>query len=141
MNGDQICGLSVEDKPTGESFDIQCKILNTAGPLGRTLPRQFHRSRNNAKPESTYSRDTCFVIKRPLTSSLPSRVQGQTSDPDAVLARPARHPFISWRDVTLIGVWHGVTKVNPPISTLLGKKFRRVIWTRSMNPFPITTST
>lgn len=114
MNGDQICGLSVEDKLTGESFDIQCKaILNTAGPWGEHFLANSNRSKYT-KPESTYSRDTCFVIKRPPTSSYTVAVQGQTSDPDAVLARPARHLFISpWRDVTLIGVWHGVTKVNP----------------------------
>ena len=114
MADGQVNGLRVKDNKSGELFEVDCKsILNTAGPGAEHFLSGSAVSKVDA-PITTYSRDACFVIKRKPTSEYTLAVQGQTSDPDALLSRPARHLFISpWRDFTLIGVWHLVTKVHP----------------------------
>ncbi len=109
----QVVGLEVEDVLTGQSSNISCKsVLNTAGPWAERLLANFNAS--NHQSEATYSRDACFVINRKLPAEYTLALQGKNKDPDALLARPARHLFMSpWRNHTLIGVWHKVTDVNP----------------------------
>ncbi len=72
------------------------------------------RSISTKDQKGTYSRDACLVVKRRFNSPCALAVQGRTKDPDAVLARPARHLFlVPWRDYTLVGVWHVVWKRHP----------------------------
>lgn len=113
MQENQVTGLEVEDTITGQKSRITCKsVLNTAGPWAERLLGKFDAS--NHKAASTYSRDACFVVKRKLPTEYTLALQGKSKDPDALLARPARHLFMSpWRDYTLIGVWHKVTDVDP----------------------------
>jgi glycerol-3-phosphate dehydrogenase len=110
----RVTGLQVTDSLSGDSFDVACKsILNTSGPWAEHFLADSKVS-GYKSPAATYSRDACFVVKRKPTSRYTLAIQGQTSDPDALLSRPARHLFMSpWRDVTLIGVWHIVTKTHP----------------------------
>jgi len=114
VKNSQTVGLQVEDKLTGEVFDVACRsVLNTSGPWAEHF---LSRSKISGlqEPEATYSRDACFVVNRKPKSKYTLAVQGQTSDPDALLSRPARHLFMSsWREFTLIGVWHIVTKMHP----------------------------
>ena len=113
LDGDQVTGVRVRDSQSGQQYNVRAKaVLNAAGPwterlLRTTLPQ-------NVVPDGPYSRDACFVIKRRFSTPYTLALQGQTSDPDALLSRPARHLFLSpWRDYTLVGVWHKVTTEHP----------------------------
>jgi len=114
LSDGQVVGLQLKDAKTGDLFDVSCKsVLNTSGPWAERFLVES-KVVNHKAPEATYSRDACFVVKRKPKSQYTLAVQGQSSDPDALLSRPARHLFMSpWRDFTLIGVWHVVTKVHP----------------------------
>ncbi|MCZ6717686.1 MAG: glycerol-3-phosphate dehydrogenase/oxidase [Gammaproteobacteria bacterium] len=125
-------GIVGRDALTGESYPIQAKVvLNAAGPWAeRILNKAIGLS---LRPQGSYSRDACFLIPRPFTSSHALAVQARTRDPDAVLSRAARHLFIvPWRDYTLIGVWHVVYKGEPDAVTVserdLGSFIDEVNW-------------
>lgn len=113
LDGKRVTGITAHDRINDTSFDIHAKcVLNTAGPWAE---QWLNRVTDGAyKPEGVYSRDACFVIKRRFSSESALAVQGESADPDALLAREKRHLFMApWRDYTLVGVWHKVTDMTP----------------------------
>jgi glycerol-3-phosphate dehydrogenase len=114
QSGDRITGVVARDTLSGESLDIRARVvLNAAGPWAERLLEQQAGIR--LSPPSTYSRDACFIVSRPLLGGRCGlAVQGRTRDPDAIVSRKGRHLFIApWRDCTLIGVWHVVHTGSP----------------------------
>ena len=111
--GDTITGVKALDKESGETLEIRARVtVNASGPWAERLLARSSMSQGSEK--ITYSRDTCFLVRRKLTSKYAIAIQGRTHDPDAVIGRAARHLFlVPWRDYTLVGVWHVVTDRNP----------------------------
>jgi glycerol-3-phosphate dehydrogenase len=112
-DGDSVCGLKARDVLGGDTFDIRSRVVvNAAGPwaenvVGRGLGVPLD-------PPGTYSRDTCFIVRRKPRHRVALAVPGRTRDPDAIVSRKARHLFVApWRDVTLVGVWHVVHRGDP----------------------------
>lgn len=113
LEGNAVVGVKATDRRSGEQIDIRSKcVLNTAGPWAERWLSSV--TQGKYKPEGVYSRDACFVVKRRFESDYTLAVQGESADPDALLAREKRHLFLApWREYTLIGVWHKVTDVKP----------------------------
>lgn len=113
LDGATVKGAKVRDQLSGQELEIKADcVLNTAGPWAERWLGDVTKGRY--KSEGVYSRDACFVVKRKFDSDYTLAVQGESADPDALLAREKRHMFIApWRDYTLIGVWHKVTDVKP----------------------------
>lgn len=109
----RVIGIKAEDRLTGEQFQIRSRVvLNTAGPWAEKLLDKHEELK--LKPEQTFSRDACFMVKKRLSDTYGLAVPGETSDPDAVLSREKRHLFIApWRKYSLIGVWHVVYGGDP----------------------------
>ncbi|MEN8130874.1 MAG: glycerol-3-phosphate dehydrogenase/oxidase [Pseudomonadota bacterium] len=107
-SGKSVKGIRAIDRFTGEGIEIRAKaVLNAAGPWAEGLLGEGLGMRLDRK--GTYSRDTCFVMRRRFEGPYAIAVQGRTRDPDAVVGRSARHLFVvPWRDYSLIGVWHVV---------------------------------
>jgi glycerol-3-phosphate dehydrogenase len=109
----RVCGIKVKDQLNEAEFEIRGKVvLNASGPWAEHLLR----TKNDLclKPELTYSRDTCFIIRQQFNGRYALAVQGKTRDPDAIVSRKNRHLFlVPWRDYTLVGVWHVVYKGSP----------------------------
>ncbi len=112
-DGDSVTGVVAEDRLTGDRLKIRAKtVVNAAGPWAERLLDDAPNL--SLKHASTFSRDAWFLVRRPWVSELSLAVQARTKDPDALLARSARHLFVvPWRGHTLIGVWHVVTDVHP----------------------------
>jgi glycerol-3-phosphate dehydrogenase len=93
-------------------------VLNTAGPWAAGL--LMERLNVGLDPHPTFSRDTCFIVRKKLTDGVHAlTVLGRTSDPDAILSRGRRSLFIvPWNDVTLVGVWHVVYEGRPEAFTV-----------------------
>jgi len=111
--GGRVRGVGVRDALGDEAFVVRGRVvLNAAGGwvqqlLGRQPGLAF------AAPPS-FSRDACFVVKRPLVDRVAVAVSGATKDPDALLHRDARHLFlVPFRGATLVGVWHRVHERDP----------------------------
>lgn len=83
-------------------------VLNAAGPYAEALLRGALDL--NVTPPTPFSRDTYFIVNRPLVEGHAAlALPAQTSDPDAVVSRGARHLFlVPWHGATLVGVWHHV---------------------------------
>ncbi len=113
VENSSVTGVKATDARTGEALEIRAKcVLNTAGPWAERWLSSV--TNGKYKPEGVYSRDACFVVKRRFSSDYALAVQGESADPDALLAREKRHLFLApWRDFTLIGVWHKVTDIKP----------------------------
>ncbi len=111
--GNKICGVRATDQLCGRQFEVKAKcVLNTAGPWAERWLEEV--TEGSYQAEGVYSRDACFVVKRLFKSEYTLAMQGESADPDALLAREKRHLFIApWREYTLIGVWHKVTDVRP----------------------------
>ncbi len=117
-DGSRVTGVQAVDNISGQSMEIRAKaVLNAAGPWSDWL---LETALPEVPPQkNVYSRDACFVIKRRFSSPRAIAVQGKTSDPDALISRPARHLFlVPWRDYTLVGVWHVVWKQHPETVTV-----------------------
>jgi glycerol-3-phosphate dehydrogenase len=113
--GAAVTGVTARDTLTGRDITVRAKVvLNAAGPYAQKLLKRDH-AHIELNRRITFSRDTAFVVNRPLTDGKHAvALQGTTSDPDAKLSRGARHMFIApWRGHTLVGVWHGVHKDDP----------------------------
>jgi glycerol-3-phosphate dehydrogenase len=111
--GERICGIEARDVLSGDHLTVRGRVVvNAAGPwaeglLTRGLDTQL-------QPPCTFSRDACLVVDRPWPHSYGLAVTAQTSDPDAILSRKARHLFLlPWRRYTLVGVWHVVYRGDP----------------------------
>jgi len=113
MSDKQVTGVEVKDNLSGDKFTINARcVINSAGPWSEGILEKSLNLKLN--PVGVFSRDACFIIKKQHVKNFALALQGQTSDPDALLSRPARHLFIvPWRDVNLVGVWHVVFKEKP----------------------------
>lgn len=117
-DGNRITGVEATDQLTGSAVQLRARVVvNTAGPWS---PRLLERAGGvRLEPSATFSRDTCFVLKRPARGSHALALLGQTHDPDAIMSRAARHLFlVPWRDRTLVGVWHKVVPDDPDAMTV-----------------------
>jgi glycerol-3-phosphate dehydrogenase len=112
-SGTRVTGVEARDALTGEQFAVEAEVVvNAAGPWAEKLLRQD--GGLALTPTGTYSRDACFVVRRRLTGHAALAVPAQTSDPDAIVSRAARHLFLApWRDYTLVGTWHVVHHGDP----------------------------
>jgi glycerol-3-phosphate dehydrogenase len=108
-----IAGVTARDRLTGDDLEVRGRVVvNAAGPWAERLLADALGARLD--PPSAFSRDLCFVTSRPAAGPYGLAVQGRTRDPDAVLARGARHLFLApWRGRLLVGVWHAVWN-GPP---------------------------
>ncbi|HET7563626.1 MAG TPA: glycerol-3-phosphate dehydrogenase/oxidase [Gemmatimonadaceae bacterium] len=109
----RVTGIAARDVLTGETFGIRARsVVNAAGPWAEHLLASDPTLR--LSPPSTFSRDACFVVARPLLGKYALAVPGATGDPDAIISRNARHLFlVPWRGHTLVGVWHVVYSGAP----------------------------
>jgi glycerol-3-phosphate dehydrogenase len=103
-----VVGVTGRDGLTGDELEVRGRlVINAAGPWAERLLENGLGARLD--PPSVFSRDLCFVTSRPAAGPHGLAVQGRTRDPDAVLARKARHLFlVPWRGRLLVGVWHVV---------------------------------
>lgn len=124
--GNSIQGVHALDKQTGKQISIRAKtVLNAAGPWAEHLLKS---GPDTSILPRTYSRDTCFLIKRRFSSPYALAVAGRTRDPDAVLSRAARHLFVvPWRNYSLVGVWHMVYNENPDKVNVPDKDLQKFI--------------
>jgi len=115
----RIIGVSVADTVTGNELDVRAKVVvNTTGGWAPTLLQSASGLR--LSPGVTFSRDTCFVLKRRARSPHGLAILGQTRDPDAWVSRAARHLFlVPWRGYTLLGVWHKPWHDDPDRVTVM----------------------
>jgi glycerol-3-phosphate dehydrogenase len=111
--GDTVTGAEVQDRLTGAAAQVRARaVLNAGGPWVPWFMSE--RERAPLADAGNYSRDACFVIRRRFPHPYGLALQGRTRDPDAVLARRARHLFVvPWRQYTLCGVWHRVARERP----------------------------
>ncbi|MGH7676272.1 MAG: FAD-dependent oxidoreductase, partial [Gemmatimonadales bacterium] len=110
---DTIGGVLCRDILTGQQFALRSRmVVNATGPWAEALLRDaLHVP---LTPPSTFSRDACFVVPRPLLGRHALAVAAHTRDPDAIVSRQARHLFLApWGGATVIGTWHTVHS-GPP---------------------------
>lgn len=112
-DGSRVVGVEVRDALSGELHEVRGRVvLNATGGWAPGLLEHSLARPMAAKP--TFSRDACFLIRRPLPGPYALAVGGGTKDPDAIFSREARHLFlVPWRGVTLVGVWHKVYAGDP----------------------------
>jgi glycerol-3-phosphate dehydrogenase len=110
---ERVEGVIARDVETGDRFEVRGRVVvNSVGGWTERLLGTLVGPR--LRPSPTFSRDTAFVVPRPLGSDWALALQGGTKDPDALLSRGARHLFlVPWRDCTLVGVWHVVYRDHP----------------------------
>ncbi len=109
----KVRGVAACDRISGGALEIRGRlVVNAAGPWAEALLASALGAR--LAPPSAFSRDLCFVTSRAAPGPCALAVQGRTRDPDAVLARGARHLFlVPWRGRLLVGVWHRVWETPP----------------------------
>ena len=92
----------------GQTLEIRARaVLNAAGGWADALARAW--LGRSAAPPVDWTRDVCFVIRRPWPGEFALALLGAPLDPDARLGRAARHLFVTpSRGVSLVGVWHRV---------------------------------
>lgn len=113
QHGDGVFGVKAKDRLTGETFEVQAKmILNAAGPWAEQLLKAG--GGVSLRRSLSFSRDAFFAVARPLLGKYGLALQGASRDPDALFSRGSRHLFvIPWRGCTLFGVWHVVHEGSP----------------------------
>lgn len=112
--GGRVTGVELRDRPTGASIRLFARVvLNAAGPWAEHLLEATLGV--SLRPPGTYSRDLCFVVRRPWDPpSHALAIQGRTRDPDAIVSRGERHLFVApWRGTTLVGTWHRLHTGDP----------------------------
>jgi glycerol-3-phosphate dehydrogenase len=126
-SGKRVKGIRAIDRFSGEGIEIRAKaVLNAAGPWAEGLLEESLGTRLDRK--GTYSRDTCFVVRRRFEGPYAIALQGKTKDPDALVGRSARHLFVvPWRNYSLIGVWHVVHSKNPDFITVSDRELQAYI--------------
>ncbi len=112
-HGDRIYGLKATDRLTGDTLEIQGKmVLNTTGPWAERLLK-VGTGLSLRRPIS-FSRDAFFAVARPLVEKCGLALQAASRDPDVLFSRGSRHLFVvPWRGYTLFGVWHVVHSGSP----------------------------
>lgn len=114
IEGKRVIGVLATDRLTGEEIPIRAKmVINAAGPWAESVLASTAEVAGSTL--GAFSRDTCFLVDRPLgKGDMAVAVPGRSRDADALLARAARHMFlVPWRGSTLVGVWHGVVPTQP----------------------------
>jgi len=113
--GARVCGVRARDRApgAGDGLEIRARlVLNAAGPWAEYLLAD--RERFGAHERGHFSRDACFIVRRPPHTHYALAIPGQSRDRDTLVAREARHLFaVPWRDYTLIGVWHRLFAERP----------------------------
>ncbi len=110
----RVEGVRVEDVLTKEVFDIRARfVLNTSGPWAPWLIEKFFPGRS--RPETVFSRDACFIVKRRFAHPYGLTVPSRSRDRDALMSRETRHLFvIPWRgEYSIVGTWHKVCADHP----------------------------
>ena len=108
----RVHGVQVEDRLSGENFDIQASlVINAAGPWIPLLNSNTGGKKAVEGVVSAFSKGA-HIITRSLTQghavALPTRKQNQ-----AVINRGGRHVFIiPWRGYSLIGTTYGPYEGN-----------------------------
>lgn len=103
----RVTGVEARDRLDGARFRIRARIVVNA--TGGWSPELLGPQRLAPAHAPAFSRDAYFIVPRAMRTDHAVAVQGATRDPDALLARPARHLFVvPWRQYTIIGVWHRV---------------------------------
>lgn len=118
LTGKRVDGVEATDVLGGGTLRIRAAVVvNAAGPWA---PGLLDGSAGpTLTPGATFSRDTCFVLRRAPRNRHGLAVLGATHDPDALLSRAARHLFlVPWRGYTLLGVWHKVFPDHPDTMTV-----------------------
>ncbi|HET7598752.1 MAG TPA: glycerol-3-phosphate dehydrogenase/oxidase [Gemmatimonadales bacterium] len=117
-DGNRVTGIEAADVPSGAPIRVRARlVVNTAGAWAPGLLEASGGPR--LAPGVTFSRDTCFVLRRRPTRAHALALLGQTRDPDALLSRAARHLFlVPWQDHVLLGVWHKVWRDDPDAVTV-----------------------
>lgn len=112
-DGTRIVGCGATDVPSGRQFEIKGRVvINAAGPWAHRLLDDGLGIK--LSPVPSFSRDLSFVVKKSINSSHAIGCQTESADSDAILDRGGRHLFlVPWRGMTLVGVWHRLTAVNP----------------------------
>jgi glycerol-3-phosphate dehydrogenase len=112
-SGDRVEGVRVRDALDDREYEVRGRVVLNA--TGGWTPRFMGRTAPQAPPlPLTFSRDACFVVRKPLPGEHALAVSGSTRDPDAIFSRDARHLFlVPWRGCTLVGVWHKVWEADP----------------------------
>lgn len=126
--GSRVGGIEVKDRLSGDTFAVAGRVvLNAAGPYGEVFLRRAMGL--ELKPPGTYSRDACFLVPgHRLHPELTLAVQGQTSDPDAIVSRGNRHLFVApWRRYTLVGTWHKVVPAGPDEPTVTDRELEAFV--------------
>lgn len=110
--GSRAIGVKVEDRETGERFDVRAEtVVNAAGPYAEQILVN-----DGVRPERSipFSRDMALVFKREPFGPQALAVQTKYKDPDAVLSRGHRHLFmVPWRGRTMVGVNSKVWRDDP----------------------------
>jgi glycerol-3-phosphate dehydrogenase len=103
MQGGRVTGARVEDRLSGEQFEVRARtVVNAAGPYAEAL---LVRSGVRAARSVPFSRDMALVLKRKFVNGRALALQTRYRDPSAVLTRGPRHLFlVPWRGKTLVGV-------------------------------------
>ena len=127
LKGDRIAAIRVQDRISGEKFEIRGKVvLNAAGPWAEHLLRRCLGVKTNL--EFVYSRDTFFMVPRRSVEHHALALRTKYRDPDAIVSRGNRHLFlVPWGDHTLVGVWHNVYTGVPNDFTVTEKNLQEFI--------------
>ena len=113
-SGSRVCGVAARDTLSDRELEVRGRMVVNA--TGGWAPGLLERSEAAAglTPRPTFSRDAYFLVRRRISDGPGIAFPGQTSDPDAIFSRSARHLFLMpWRDCTLVGVWHVVWEDEP----------------------------
>ncbi len=110
----KVEGVRVEDRCTKDVFDVRARfVLNTSGPWAPWLIEKFFSGAR--RPETVFSRDACFIVKRRFAHPYGLTVPSRSRDSDALMSREKRHLFvIPWRgEYSIVGTWHKVCTDHP----------------------------
>jgi len=118
--GHRVRGVTVNDLLASRQMKIRSRIvLNATGPwVARLLERGLGLDMGRQRP--SFSRDVGLVTRRRLHRRMGLACAADTRDSDAILDRGSRHLFLlPWRDYTMVGVWHGLSR-DPPDEVEVG---------------------
>jgi glycerol-3-phosphate dehydrogenase len=112
-DGNRVLGIAAKDLLADEPLQIRARcVLNAAGPWAHRLLEQCLGIQMSNRP--TFSRDLAFVVNRPFQQGHGLAFSAESMDSDTIMDRGGRHLFaVSWRNYTLIGVWHVVFHEPP----------------------------
>jgi glycerol-3-phosphate dehydrogenase len=115
QSGNQITGVTAQDKLSGNCLEIRAKaVINTSGPwINCILDRLNH---PQSEPKVKLAKAINLVINRPLFDDFAVGLSSRNSyhDPDAVINKGSRLFFIApWRGKSLVGTAYTPFDGNP----------------------------